>query len=452
MEPSNRTSRVRPAWWTLILLAVLAAIVVVCSAAFAGTFRSVVPVSLTADRAGLVMDTGARVEMRGIEVGRVAAINAGNPVSLKLEIFRDQARYIPANVTATIKATTVFGAKYVDLETPAHPSSRPIAAGAVLHSSNVSTEVNTVFENLVGVLKQIDVAKLNATLSAFAEGVRGQGTRIGEAITDANHVLAALNPRMDTVAQDWRSFKGFSDAYSAAAGDILRTLDAAATVSSTITEHASDLDALLLNTTGLAQSGIDLLAPNTEKLVHGINVVEPTADLLMKYNPEYTCLLVGSKWFLDNGGYDMLGGANGKSLVVDAAFLLGDDPYRYPDNLPIIAAKGGPGGKPGCGSLPDVTKNFPVRQLITNTGWGTGLDIRPNPGIGHPWWADYLPATRAVPEPPSIRGQGPPSIGPVPYPGAPPYGAPLYGPDGAPLYPGLPAAPVPSEPVGPPAP
>jgi phospholipid/cholesterol/gamma-HCH transport system substrate-binding protein len=93
-----------------------------------------------------------------------------------------------------------------------------------------------------------------------------------------------------------------------------------------------------------------------------------------------------------------------------------------------------------------------VRQLITNTGWGTGLDIRPNPGIGHPWWADYLPATRAVPEPPSIRGLGPPSIGPVPYPGAPPYGAPLYGPDGAPLYPGLPAAPAPSEPVGPPAP
>ena len=76
-----------------------------------------------------------------------------------------------------------------------------------------------------------------------------------------------------------------------------------------------------------------------------------------------------------------------------------------------------------------------MRQLITNTGWGTGLDIRPNPGIAHPWWVNFFPVTRAVPEPPSIRGAGPPAIGPVPYPGAPPYGAPLYGPDGTPLYP-----------------
>ena len=55
----------------------------------------------------------------------------------------------------------------------------------MLQSRNVSTEVNTVFENLVGVLDQIDPAKLNAVLSALAEGVRGQGERIGQATTDA---------------------------------------------------------------------------------------------------------------------------------------------------------------------------------------------------------------------------------------------------------------------------
>ena len=91
-------------------------------------------------------------------------------------------------------------------------------------------------------------------------------------------------------------------------------------------------------------------------------------------------------------------GGNGYSLVVDSGLLFGNDPYRYPDNLPIVAAKGGPGGKPGCGSLPDVRNNYPVRALVDNTGWGTGLDIRPNPGIGHPWFANYFPATRAVPE------------------------------------------------------
>jgi phospholipid/cholesterol/gamma-HCH transport system substrate-binding protein len=185
--------------------------------------------------------------------------------------------------------------------------------------------------------------------------------------------------------------------------------------------------------------------------VRAVNTAAPTTNLLFKYDPVYTCLLVGAKWFLDNGGYEQYGG-NGRSWVMDSAVLFGDDPYRYPENLPVIAAKGGPGGKPSCGSLPDATKNFPVRQLVTNTGWGTGTDIRPNPGIGHPWWVNFLPVTRAVPEPPSVRGEGPPAIGPVPHPGAPTYGAPLYGPDGAPLYPGVPpvapAAPADSVPGG----
>ena len=204
-----------------------------------------------------------------------------------------------------------------------------------------------------------------------------------------------------------------------------------------------------MSTIGFARSGIDLLGPNTGNLIRAINTAQPTTSLLMKYNPELTCLLVGGKNVLDKGSVDANGGANGKSEIQDVALLLGDDAYRYPDNLPITGAKGGPGGKPGCGSLPDVFDNWPVRQLVTNTGWGTGVDIRPNPGIGFPGYADYLPVTRGVPEPPSIRHAGAPAPGPIPYPGAPPYGAPQYAPDGTPLYPGLPPAPPPGAPRDP---
>jgi phospholipid/cholesterol/gamma-HCH transport system substrate-binding protein len=456
MDARKNKSRIHPRWWTLMLVAALTAIAVVCTAFFAGTFRSYDAVTLTSDRAGLVMESGARVKMRGVDIGRVGTIRAASgPVRLTLEIAPGQMRYIPANVQAEIKATTVFGAKYVELTAPPDPSPARLAPGAVLQSRNVATEVNTVFENLVGVLHQVDVAKLNATLTALADGLRGRGERIGEATTDANEVLAALNARTDALGADWRSLKGFSDAYAGAAQNIVATLKAASTTSDTITGQAKDLDALLLNTIGFAQAGVNLLAPSKDNLVRAVNTARPTTDLLATYDPEYTCLLVGTKWFLDNGGYDMIGG-NGRTLVVDAAVLLGDDPYKYPDNLPVIAAKGGPGGKPGCGSLPDATKNFPVRQLVTNTGWGTGVDIRPNPGIGHPGWINFFPQTRAVPEPPSVRGQtnpgflGGPAPGPIPYPGAPPYGAPQYGPDGAPLYPGVPPAPTPES--APPAP
>ncbi|MCU1700849.1 MAG: virulence factor Mce family protein [Mycobacterium sp.] len=445
----NRDDSLHPMRWAMALFAVIFGLVVLTVVLFRGTFNTYAPVTLTSDRAGLVMDPGGKVKLRGVQVGRVSDVMGGDrSVSLKLDIFPDQLKYIPANVSAQIRATTTFGAKYVDLIYPANPSAERLSAGAVIKSQNVSSEVNTVFQNLTDVLKQIDPAKLNAVLGAFADGLRGQGQRIGEATTDANEVLLALNPRADTIRRDWLSLKGFSDTYSAAAHDIITVLDAASTVGATINDHAHDLDALLVNVIGLSNAGIDLIGPNKTNLSTAINTLEPTTRLLMKYNPELTCTLLGGKWYLDNAGYAVDGG-NGRTAILDSAVMLGDDPYKYPDNLPVVGAKGGPGGTPGCGSLPIVDQNWPVRQLITNTGWGTGLDIRPNPGIGFPGYANYFPVTRGTPKPPSIRNQGGPAPGPIPYPGAPSYGAPQYAPDGTPLYPGLPPAPPPGNPPEP---
>jgi phospholipid/cholesterol/gamma-HCH transport system substrate-binding protein len=446
--------RFHEAWWTAILVVFVVVLVLASLAAFSGTFRSFVPVTLTSDRAGLVMEPGGKVKLRGVQVGRVGTINGGTgAVNLKLEIDPDQVQYIPANVQARIRATTAFGAKYVDLIYPKDPVTARLASGAVIKSENVSTEVNTVFQNLVGVLDQIDPAKLNGILTALGDGFRGQADSIGQSISDGNQVLQQLNSRSDLVRRDFQSLKGFSDTYSVAAQNIITVLDAASTTSTTIVDNSKQLDSLLLSVTGLSNKGIELLGPNKDNLVNAINLAEPTTGLLLQYNPELTCTLVGGKNVLDFGFTQAAGGLNGKSAIVDAALLFGDDPYRYPDNLPITNAKGGVGGRPSCGSLPDVAKNWPVRQLVSDTGFGGGVDNRPNPGIGVPAWEDYLPATRGVPEPPSIRYDGPPGPGPVPYPGAPPYGAQLYAPDGTPLYPGLPPAPPPGrapEP-GPPA-
>ncbi|UJL29330.1 MCE family protein [Mycolicibacterium sp. jd] len=442
----NRRSRIHPAWWTALLLATGVVVVVFTAASFNGWFRSWIPVTLQSDRSGLIMEPGGKVKMRGLEVGRVGDVNAvRGGTSVELEIDPAYAEFIPSNVSAEIDANTVFGAKYVDLVYPDDPSPQRLKSGQILRSRNVTTEVNTVFQNLVDLLDKVDPAKLNAILSALAEGLRGQGPAIGEATTAANEVLHALNPRSDTVRADWQSLAAASDTYSDAAQDIMAVLDSFTTTAVTLDEQSSALDALLVNAAGLARSGIDLLGVSKDDFVHTVNTLEPTTGLLEKYSPSLTCLLVGAQWFLDNGGRDYVGG-NGYSIVLDATLTWGQDPYRYPRNLPIVGAKGGPGGKPGCGSLPDVTQQFPVRHLVTNTGWGTGNDIRVNPGIGFPGWANYFPVTRAVPEPPSIRNIGPSAPGPIPYPGAPPRGAPLYAPDGSPLFPGLPPAPPPGAP------
>ncbi|MGV0714270.1 MCE family protein [Mycolicibacterium sp. XJ662] len=454
MRPKWREAGLHPAVWTVIELTVIIGLVVLTVGMFNRDFRPYSRVTVMSDRAGLVMEADAKVKLRGVQIGRVASIQSDNPVRLELELYPEQLKYIPANVEAQIAAPTAFGAKYVELITPQEPSSNRLAAGAVVRSRNVSIEVNTVFQNLVDLLKQIDTAKLNAVLSALAEGFRGKGDELGGAVTDLNQVLATINPRSETVRENFRALKEVADTYGAAAEDILRVLDGASTTSSTIVDNAQELDMFLVNLIGLSNTGIDLIAPNQENLVRAINVLEPTTRLLKKYDPEITCTLLGATKAMEMGWGEIAGGRNGKSIILDVALLPGDDPYRYPHHLPINGAKGGPGGQPSCGSLPDVSQNWPQRYLVTNTGWGTGIDVRPNPGIGFPGWENYFPVTRAVPEPPSIRNLDGPAPGPIPYPGAPPYGAQLYEPDGTPRYPGLPPAPPPGRPrdPGPPPP
>jgi phospholipid/cholesterol/gamma-HCH transport system substrate-binding protein len=454
---SPRRGGVDPIWWAPVLLLLAAALIALTAMLFSGTLSKKVPLTLVSDRAGLVMENGAKVKLRGVQIGEVRTIGtesgAGAELSkLTLKMDPGPFQYLPSNVEAEIKSSTAFGAKYVDLIVPPEgASAEPLKAGSVLHSRNVTVEVNTVFQNLEAVVAAIDPAKLNSVLTAVAESLRGKGDVIGEAITSGNNVLLAVNPRMDTVRKDWQLFGQTTAAYSDAAQDILSILDNFSTTSTTISGNAQALDSLLLSAVGFSQSGINTIGGNQPNLVRAINTVVPTTDLLYKYSPTYTCLFLGAQWFLENGGRDALGG-NGKSVIMDAALLMGDDPYRYPDHLPKVNATGGPGGKPSCGSLPDISKNYPVKYLVTDTGFGTGLDVRPNPGIGFPGIANYFPVTKAIPEPPRIRYPGGPAPGPLPtYPGAPPYGAALFAPDGTPRYPppppGVPPQVMPGTPI-----
>lgn len=406
-----RSSKVDPIWWAPTLFIVVPILIALTAASFSGKFQDFVPLTLVSDRAGLVMEQGAKVKLRGVQVGQVASIGTDvKAAQLQLKIDPGPFKYLPSNVEAEIKSTTAFGSKYIDLIVPDHPSRTPLKSGAVLHSRNVTVEVNTVFENLQAVVKALDPAKLNAILSAFSESVRGKGERIGQAITEANNLLLTVNPRMETIHRDWRLFGKTTAAYSDAAQDILSILDSAATTSVTLTANQRSLDALLLSAAGFSQAGINVIGRNESNIVRSVNLLDPTTALLNKYSPTFTCLFQGAQWYVDHGGRDMLGG-NGYSFIMDAGLLFGDDPYRYPKHLPKVNATGGPGGRPSCGSLPDPSANFPVRALVTDTGWGAAPnEIRTNVAAGNPWWSNYFPTTKNPPEPPRyfFRGGQPP--------------------------------------------
>ncbi|WP_127784449.1 MCE family protein [Rhodococcus sp. X156] len=348
----------------LALVVALLAIVVVALGMFRGSFTSTVPVTISTARTGLVMDPGAKVKVRGVEVGRVSEVRvSGDDAEITLALQPDMLRLIPANSGVDIKSTTVFGAKFVNFLPPEQPSATPIAAGARIASQNVTVEFNTVFQNLNRLLEATQPQKLNATLGAIAEALRGRGTQLGETLDQANNVLTQLNPSIPALQNDLQKGAIVADVYADSANGLLRTLENLTTTSNTVVDQQGNLDQLLLGLTGLGTVGTQVLNTNQAGLADVVSLLRPTTALLYEYSPEFTCFFKGLNT-ARGLGEEIAGGIN-PWIGVDTSFIAGGDIYQYPQSLPVIGASGGP----RCNGLPNLTLDqLPGKYLVTNTG------------------------------------------------------------------------------------
>lgn len=186
----------------LVTVVALILVVLLSVGLFRGSFTKSIPVTVIADRAGLVMYPNAKVKMNGAQVGKVDSIEhlPGGGAALHLAIDPDSVSAIPANVGAEITSSTVFGSKFVELVAPAQPSAQNLRAGTRIEGGdNVTVELNTVFEKLVAVLSEVEPAKLNQTLGAIATSLNGRGQKFGQTLVDLDSALANLNPALDSL-------------------------------------------------------------------------------------------------------------------------------------------------------------------------------------------------------------------------------------------------------------
>ncbi|MHA3020682.1 MCE family protein [Mycobacterium sp. BMJ-28] len=325
----------------------VAAVVITCAVVlFRGGAVATVPVTVISPRAGLVLNPEAKVKLHGAQVGKVVAIDAlpDGQAAIRLAMNPDELSLIPANTRAQIASSTVFGAKYIDMVPPVKPSQDSMRPGQVLDAQHVTVEINTVFEQLVMVLTEIQPEKLNETLGALAQAFDGRGDKLGQTMVDLDTLLAKIDPSLSTLSREIAATPEVFGAYADAASDLTNTVRNATQLSDTIVDRQHDLDTLLISAIGLADIGNDVVATNSDSLTNVMHLLVPTTELTNQYNPALTCALKGVEP-LAMGAPQPLPGV----MLLDS-FLLGTERYRYPKNLPKVAATGGP----QCMDLPNV--------------------------------------------------------------------------------------------------
>ena len=114
----------------------------------------------------------------------------------------------------------------------------------------------------------------------------------------------------------------------------------------------------------------------------------PTSQLFDHYSPQLLCTI---RNYHDAAPLmaEVFGGDNGYSLAsAGTIFGMGvPNTYVFPDNLPRVNARGGPGGRPGCWQK--ITRElWPAPYLVMDTG----LSIAPynHFELGQPIFTEYV--------------------------------------------------------------
>jgi phospholipid/cholesterol/gamma-HCH transport system substrate-binding protein len=372
----------------LVLATVVAAFIYL---QFRGDLTDKTQLTLLSPRAGLVVERGSKVTFNGVEIGRVARIDfvdeRGTPkAKLTLDVKPRYISYIPANVVAEIRATTVFGNKYISLSSPKNPSKQRISDHDMIDASAVTTEFNTLFETVTSIAEQVDPIKVNQTLTATAQALSGLGDRFGESLEHGNRILGDLNPQMPQIAYDNRRVAGLADVYADASPDLWDGLENAVRSARTLNDHRADIDEALMAALGFANDAADSFERGGPYLVRGAADLVPTTQLLDDYSGMIFCTFHKFSE-VQKRAAAVLGG-NGYSLASESGAIAGaGNPYVYPDNLPRVNARGGPEGRPGCWQ--DITRDlWPAPYLVMDTG----ASIAPynHFGLGQPLLVDYV--------------------------------------------------------------
>ncbi|SPM30310.1 MCE family protein [Mycobacterium terramassiliense] len=346
-ERVSRRSSVRLA--AALLAALIVGFVALTYLSYTAAFASTDTVTVSSPRAGLVMDKGAKVKYRGLQIGKVTGIDySGDQARLTLAINSDQMHFIPSNATVHIGGNTIFGAKSVEFLPPQAPSPTSLRPDAHVEASAVQLEVNTLFQSLMDLLHKIDPVELNGTLSALAEGLRGHGDDFGGTLSGLNTLARQANPKLPALQEDFRKTGIVTNTYADAAPDLNTVFDSLPTINRTVVDQQKNLNDTLLATIGLANNAYETLEPAEQNFIDAINRLRAPIKVAADYSPELGCIFAG----IDRGikEFGPLLGGNKAGLFTSSSFILGAPSYTYPEALPQVNASGGP----NCRGLPDI--------------------------------------------------------------------------------------------------
>ncbi|MGI5358440.1 MCE family protein [Streptomyces sp. CA-252508] len=303
-------------------------------------------VTVLTGSAGNEMHRGAEVKMRGVVVGEVREIRSdGTGARLTLALDPRHLDRVPADVTAQMLPTTLFGERFVALVPPGkNPSPRSLNAGDTIpqdRSSN-AVELEQVLDRLLPLLTAVKPEKLSATLTAVAQALEGRGKQLGDTLVTLDAHLKRLNPHLPALNRDIAHLVEVSRVYADAAPDVLDALTDFTTTSGTLADQQAGLADLYGSTTASARELTTFLRDNRSNIIRLSAASRPTLELLARHSSSFPCTLRTLAGFVPAMDKALGKGTDEPGLHVDVRTVPSLGRYVPGEDRPVYDATGGP--------------------------------------------------------------------------------------------------------------
>ena len=321
----------------LVFLALLALLAGISVAAYNKEFSSDTMVTLYTDSTGNEMNIDADVSVRGVVIGQVRSITSnGTGAKLELAVNPATAASLPANVTAEMLPTTLFGERYVDLIVPARPEAQTLAQTRIVNQdrSADAIELETVLNDMLPMLTAIQPQKLSVTLTAIADTLQNRGTTLGQTLDTVNTYLKQFNPQLPVLDNDISELVQVTQTYTQAAPGVISALRDFSVTSQTVASEAANLDSLYSVVTGASQNLTAFLTENKQNLISLSADGKGPLQVLQRYSAEFPCVLQQLTDFIPNMDKALGAGTKQPGLHATIQVVPAEEPYKPGVNTP----------------------------------------------------------------------------------------------------------------------
>lgn len=324
----------------IALLLLVSLVVVGVKAAF-GAYAGGYRVTGTFDAAGQGLLPGSDVKVRGVNIGSVRDIElVDGKAVVTMRIHSDEK--VPEDAVARIRAKTLFGEKFVDLDLSKTDEEKGpfLHAGDRIAHTEGGFELEAVLTDIYPLLKSIDPTELMTVISNLADGGRGLGEDINRTLVNGNKVSQVFAAHDADTQRFLQDFALVSDQLGRSADDLVGLATAGNQVLPILNDNEADLVAILQQTGRLSNDVADLLLNNKPFVDASLGSGTNAVQVLYDHRASVIPAVIGLRQYIQTLTEIIRIPVGDGTLMGAVKAILGGQV------CPVVSCPGGPGNTP----------------------------------------------------------------------------------------------------------